>query len=756
MDTFTSPDGQYTSPSNLESGNYRLQVKVVDSYGLMNTASYSICIDREEPEFTSVNAPSLYGQTPRISISVRELILEDLYYRTNLTGNETFEIPSFSPNGIDINGDVNHHFSFQFNESIWNNMEHSQNISITIVAEDLLQQTMNNISMRKDLDVPTITNISINGLKRPITLPTIYISNYSLNSWDIEFTFNKDINHIPSYLKFRNGSELTRLSPTKLNSITFRLNNDDLPKNNQDSFLMDIYIMSLNGTALIDTIYLNLIRSAPEIFVYPYTNGDIEFSSSSLLEKISLKIENENEFVYEGIFQNRIFDLTSYMPDEDGSKTIHITIHDLSGFNNSFSRSIIVDRECPDYLLKQNGQILENRAHVNNWDNITYHCINDANNFAPPIKLLFEITEREKNKERTISTILEDAAGNVRHKEFIVVYDNIKPQVTYLGDHYYGNQTPTLNFAVYDENPLDFTIGFDSIINKVNISESGNISIDLNGWDNLNNGFHKFYIKMTDKAGNVYQDTIQIYKVSDPPQVILKYPDDNKSYKSSKHPTFNLEFQSSTDVLCILTIGNKTDNETFYYTINKNDGLLWNQPLPYWPYESKIEVTLTLIDEFNNSVEETWIMYRTDVPGFVRDNNLNFINLFTEIPWQVWIIIIVNIGLVLLICFKFKDKLITRKASSHLGILVSIGLGSMIIVSTIPSVYDGFLIPWATYWIPQLIIMQVLIALVTAIIGLTLIGIIKWVDGKRAFMTYLMGLKKSKIHMKMYLRIRFP
>ena len=347
--------------------------------------------------------------------------------------------------------------------------------------------------------------------------------------------------------------------------------------------------------------------------------------------------------MFEEIFQNKIFDLTSYMPIDDGSKTIYITIRDLSGFNTSLIQSIIVDRECPDFVLMQNGRLFDDNPYVNNWNNITYHCVNDTNNFAYPINFWLEITEPGKNGEHIVSAFLEDAAGNIRHKEFTLVYDSIKQQVTNLGNYYYGNQTPTLNFAVHDESPLEFSIRFKTTTHILNISESGIISIELDGWDGLSNGFNDFIITATDKAGNVYRDTIQIYKVSVPPQVVLKYPLEYSSYKSSKHPTFNVEFQSPTDVLCVLTIGNQTDNKTFYYNVNKNDGLLWNQPLPYWPYESRIEVTLTLIDEFNNSVEETWIMYRTDIPGFVRDNNLNFSNLFTGISWQVWIIMIVNI-----------------------------------------------------------------------------------------------------------------
>ena len=285
--TYLSPDGQYFSPYNLQPGFYRLHVNVVDFYGLKNSSYYSIWIDSQGPEFTSVNAPSSHGPIPRISISVHELILKDLYYMTNLTGSDIFEVPSFSESELEGTGDVDHHFSFLLNETIWNMMEHSDTVNIIIVAEDLFKNTTENVIIRRDDVAPTITNIYLNGTKRPLTLPTFYISNYGATSWRIKFECNKEVDQTASYLKFINGIELSKLDdPTDNKSITFLINNNDLPYGPQNAFLMELNIVGSNGVSLFENIWLNLIRSAPEIAFLPFTNGTFKISSSLPLERI--------------------------------------------------------------------------------------------------------------------------------------------------------------------------------------------------------------------------------------------------------------------------------------------------------------------------------------------------------------------------------------------------------------------------------------------------------------------------------------
>ncbi len=734
---YNNTNGEFNAP-NLNEMLYSLNIMCIDNYGVRNSTTYLIFLDSAVPIISEINAPRIIGSVPTIKFLVEDLFLNELYYTTSKSGLNQFPIPYPSP----LNSPLRQ-CSFILDSTIWESMPNNDEITITIHAKDFYYEATKDISIIKNNDIPVINEIAINGIVRPNTLPIIYINNYAESIWDIKFTTVANIKLEESSLKFTGYNPLTKNSGGQENSIIFTITNADFPNPNNEIFQMDLIIKGENDVILNQLIWLIVIKAAPTIEHSQYTNGLIHVNSSKKLEKIEITIDLGLPFVYEGIFQNQTFNITSYLPNSqyDGTRGINIWFTDLSGNRIKLESTIVIDQLPINFELKQNNVQMIQDSFINSWNNISYSLSHPLPK-SPIVDFWYEIPNKEQNGKSKIIASIKNAAGTTTTKEFTFYFDNTPPKIIYNGPTKFGNDTPTLTFLFDEQNveSINFSYGNHKAFKTMYHTVDNSVSFEIFHWNDLPSGNNDVEINITDRAKNIKTYTYTIQKINYPPKIESTYPIHYSSYKNSQAPFIQTEIRAQTNLKIQLTI----INETFEYYIEKgnNDILVFKENLTYWPYESRINVSIVIFDEFNNSQSYEWIMYRTDVPGWVRDNNLNLSNMFTAISWQVWIIMILNIGLVIFFCYYKKEPLKSLEAGKHLAIVISIGLASMVVVSMVPSYLPGFLMIWATYWLPQLIIMQIFVALFTFIVGLLLIGAITWADAKKAFKDLFEGFRK--------------
>lgn len=417
---------------------------------------------------------------------------------------------------------------------------------------------------RYELNLPTGFQVDINNVKiipKEITVAPVK-NTYSIKEINDIVNRNLDVEYTYNTSDIINGDSLQNTAKLKIrkngmNSYIYALNNENA---GNYKFVIDSSVSPMVNKPSVKETFVELQDSSQTDAVLKQNNDTI-YANRSI--RIIVKAEALQSFDNGMVFS--LFDSNDSQIVNSFTTTEYEKIGDLYIYTGTF------DLE----LNKQNNKTLENiKCKLNNNSEGEVLDLKIDNNHPSVKKLLLDNTKpaikqiAEYNEDGTVK---KDANGKVIYKKALDVTYNVNANGNYhnlkVNGTVYDNLSGIEKIEYQWDNDDD---GSYTKLNDFSVGEGRNINFNfVVSYDNLpklsdeEKGVHTLYLKITDKAGNVFTDN-------------GKYCAENDGM-DTKHPEIkNVSLTNETDstpidkVLKILSFGLYT-KKTLKLKFNVND-----------------------------------------------------------------------------------------------------------------------------------------------------------------------------------------